>query len=686
MRPELLHGIDDADVPAILRRHLVTSPDPEKIDRAREAAEWAVEHLTDLRYRGDVCLTIAHHYVGYSDFATAVRWIDRAEEIAGTDRVFRARILYTMAVVFNHQRQTQDALTALREAQTLVDENSDLAVTARIVTLLAACYDELGMITDAEDTYVRAIELRERLGDEQGLAVVYYNFAEMCQRRDEEEMAYEHFTRAYEIEKRLNLVTGMPRTACLLAIIHAARGDADRALELVREAIDMAERAKVPVLVAHCLANAAAVYERLGQDAENERMLREAIAYAEQFDFRHLLGQLFLNLGSALIKREQYDEAERNVDRSLEMVREYGYRYAEGHAQMMQGIIARERDDYERAIERLRGAAMILLEVKASTAYLDALAALARTYTLAGATKEAAEQLVTWVEHHREIHNEHLRDRISFVQRQHERERKAAEAEIYRLKNIELTDAMRQLQILNDELRDLAAEKDELMAIAAHDLRNPLGDLKGLLSYVVNHFDTLQRDDVLDLCRDMLTTTERLLATVHNFLEVSRTDRRGYAVGANVIDLTTITRRVVQRYQPRAEEKDITLVMGTERVVTALGDAHLTDAIIDNLISNAVKFSPTASTVTVNVREMGAFAMTSVVDHGPGISETDRTKLFTKFGRLSSKPTAGEESLGLGLYLSQRMAERMNGKIDVEATEGAGATFRLALPLHISKA
>jgi len=200
-----------------------------------------------------------------------------------------------------------------------------------------------------------------------------------------------------------------------------------------------------------------------------------------------------------------------------------------------------------------------------------------------------------------------------------------------------------------------------------------------MLQTVINHFDILSKDDVLDICRDLLATTTRMSATVHAFLEISRTDRRSSGIQEETVDLVHLAHRAVERFAPRASSKGIKLLVQAPDPVFAKADASVVDAVLDNLISNSLKFVPAGTAVTLAVSHNGDSCAIRVIDEGPGISPVDQPKLFTKYGKLSTRPTAGEDSLGLGLYLARRMAERMNSRLEYEPTE-KGACFVLKVP------
>jgi signal transduction histidine kinase len=150
----------------------------------------------------------------------------------------------------------------------------------------------------------------------------------------------------------------------------------------------------------------------------------------------------------------------------------------------------------------------------------------------------------------------------------------------------------------------------------------------------------------------------------------------------DLLDLVGLSRHILQRFSKRAAGKRINLdLVCDDTPVMAMGDERFFKEILDNLVSNALKFSPADRTVLVRVEKTATAARVSVEDQGPGLTEEDRKKLFTRFARLSAKPTAGEKSTGLGLSIVKHMVEGMKGRIWVDSGPGLGAAFRFELPL-----
>ena len=268
----------------------------------------------------------------------------------------------------------------------------------------------------------------------------------------------------------------------------------------------------------------------------------------------------------------------------------------------------------------------------------------------------------------------------------------------------EIQAANTKLQEQNVELLDLSNEKNEIMGIVAHDLKNPIGSVRGFAELIENGFVDDKEAPVI--AKHIVTTANRMLELVSNLLDSNRLDSGGIQFQMVHLDIAPIVESTIWQYQHQAEAKSITLHYSAEYSLegsTSLvfADEQATMQIIDNLISNAVKYSPHGKNVFVRLKPSGhsfnensvqpiaqvtnaqmikGFLCVEVQDEGDGISPEDMKKLFGKFARLSAQPTGGEHSTGLGLSIVKKMVEAMHGRVWCESELGKGATFIVELP------
>jgi signal transduction histidine kinase len=238
--------------------------------------------------------------------------------------------------------------------------------------------------------------------------------------------------------------------------------------------------------------------------------------------------------------------------------------------------------------------------------------------------------------------------------------------------------ALGRLAASNEKLVYLNKEKNEFMGIAAHDLKNPLG-------VILNNGELLREiaEDPTgrELADRVISASERMHHLITNLLDANAIEEGKFASRLERYDLGQLVEHSVSHNRSSATRKRIEIRTGLGEYVFVRADRTATMQILDNLISNAVKYSPFDSTVQVHLLCERDSALVRVRDEGPGISEADQKKLFQKFSRLSATPTGGESSTGLGLSIAKKLAEAMGGSIECSSVLGYGSSFTLRLPL-----
>jgi signal transduction histidine kinase len=176
---------------------------------------------------------------------------------------------------------------------------------------------------------------------------------------------------------------------------------------------------------------------------------------------------------------------------------------------------------------------------------------------------------------------------------------------------------------------------------------------------------------------------DRLAVLVDQLLFLARADSHPLDLDRQPVDLFEILQEAGETARPAASAKDIALVITGEPLPETLADRSQLLRVVDNLVANAVKFTPEGGTVRVAARRDGDALVVEVADTGPGIPAAEQSDLFNRFYRGSSAIEKAVPGSGLGLAISQVIAEAHGGTIQLESTAGAGSTFRLALPLAV---
>ncbi|HMG89683.1 MAG TPA: CHASE3 domain-containing protein [Chryseolinea sp.] len=236
----------------------------------------------------------------------------------------------------------------------------------------------------------------------------------------------------------------------------------------------------------------------------------------------------------------------------------------------------------------------------------------------------------------------------------------------------------------NERLIHLNDEKNHFLGVTIHDLKSPLNRVIGLIDLVyqqgTDKFNPKQRE-FFQLIREACINMQTLVV---NLLDLNRIEQGFNTVNAESVELSPFLERIVQMFQGHAMKKGITLSLEhhqSEKLVRT--DPLLLSRILENLISNAIKFSPPNKQVWVRAIHSETNVKIEVQDQGLGISAAEQPLLFKKFQRLSNRPTGGENSTGLGLSIVMELVTALKGMISVESDGKNGSKFIVELPLNI---
>jgi signal transduction histidine kinase len=253
--------------------------------------------------------------------------------------------------------------------------------------------------------------------------------------------------------------------------------------------------------------------------------------------------------------------------------------------------------------------------------------------------------------------------------------------EISRLNN-ELVAMQRELARKNAELEKLNQLKNQFLGMAAHDLRNPLNIILSYSEFLLDEAAGRLSQEHLQFLDAIRSSSDFMVGLVNNLLDVAQIESGQLQLDAQPTDLIALIERNVALNRVLAEKKHIQLMLEVlpRRVVLPL-DAAKIEQVLNNLISNAVKYSYPNSAVRVSVLAAPGCVTLAVQDQGQGIPQSEMDKLFKPFSRTSVKSTAGEKSTGLGLVIARKIVEGHQGRLWAESQVGVGSTFYVSLPV-----
>jgi two-component system sensor histidine kinase/response regulator len=248
---------------------------------------------------------------------------------------------------------------------------------------------------------------------------------------------------------------------------------------------------------------------------------------------------------------------------------------------------------------------------------------------------------------------------------------------LIRIQSEEIAKQLQELIHQNKIQEQINHEKHQLISVVSHDLKGPFNRIFALVQ-LMN-----MSGEVNEEHKEYLSKIHQIsvdgLSMVRNLLDNRKLEDHGFDMRLEEVNLASSINTLIKHYRSVAEKKNIQVYFESPQQAMVFADRHFVNRVFENLFSNALKFSPYEKNLSILFSEEEKFWCVTIKDEGPGFTEEDQKKMFVKFQRLSAKPTGGESSTGLGLWIVKTLVEKMEGDIRCESVPNAGATFFVRL-------
>ncbi len=232
-----------------------------------------------------------------------------------------------------------------------------------------------------------------------------------------------------------------------------------------------------------------------------------------------------------------------------------------------------------------------------------------------------------------------------------------------------------------ENLEKAIEQNNQLLSIAAHDLKNPLQAIIGFSS-IIN--DETKEDETKELSNIIFNSSKEMISQIEDMLESVAMEAKNLKLNFKPANINELLTETIRKNTNRAKQKKQHIKTQFDKDIVIPVDSHWLSVAVDNLISNAVKYSPFGSDIEVTLLINNDKVKIIIKDQGAGFTEEDQKKMFNRYQRLSAKPTGGESSTGLGLSIVKDIVDKHNGKIWAENNNGIGASFIIQLPININ--
>ncbi len=476
--------------------------------------------------------------------------------------------------------------------------------------------------------------------------------------------------------------------------IYNVLDELDEALSCFTRSAKLREQADDSANLMHTYSNIGNVFAKKAMKNENKKQNYQEIALENYFkglelakispNYRIKASSFLNNIGSLYLEMNNPDEAIQYFQQSEHFAEEAQNNKSLFHALSGISEYYQFKKDYDSALKYAMRAMDCAKAINAKDKLKDLALDIANIYANLNDFQNAYSYQIVYTELLKNIFNDEMKNRITDLQTKYEVETKAKEAEIYRLKNIELVKANTEIEQQRAELEKLNSAKNEFMGMVVHDLRNPISCVLGLCDlYELKIDDSMfEPENMMRNLHIIKVAGERMNSMVSQLLDIA-------AIETGKIELNITKQKfesmILERqfyYMKLAERKEISLKIDYNNLNYELVfDKDRILDVLDNLISNAIKFTHPGGSVFLNFDiEQNKF-ITKVSDTGQGFTREELDKLFVSFQKYSARPTSGESSTGFGLLIVKKIIDLHNGEIFVQSQKNVGTTFSFSLAL-----
>ncbi|PZR33485.1 MAG: hypothetical protein DI538_18020 [Azospira oryzae] len=561
---------------------------------------------------------------------------------------------------------------------------------------LGRMFFDQGDVVRAYDNFIRAKDIFEQNGDASGLAYVFRSLANLYKSQNDFTHALEMSSKAYDLRRKIGEPRAFTSALLELGLVYQASGNTQEALNSFRKADSVATRIHDRVTKAELRLGMAEILFDTGDknsayiaskevldfitDDTNQRLfLRATLLQARYFYDKKEDAQALALLRKIMDEAESSGTPSFQRDASFFMAEiykrkkndtlynEYFNKYRILNEMLQNTDLNRqiERLQFQLEIEKREKENELLKATQASSAALIAKQRLQNIALFISVISVAVIAVIIWINgRKRRLINRKLTLQNSHI-------------------DIQRKEISTQNDILsknNQELQDLNQEKNTLMNIVAHDLKSPLNRIYGLATLM--EMEENLSAEVKEYIHLMKDSTRSGLDLITDLLDVNELEEAKGVHKKEWINFAEWMENEVRIFQEMADAKEITIEYKSTVTTKIFSDAAYLERILDNLVSNAIKFSSRSTTIALTSQLHENQLIISVKDQGPGFSKQDRPFLFQKFKKLSARPTGGESSNGLGLAIVKTLVDRLNGKIDLNSETGKGSEFVIEIPVE----
>ncbi len=545
--------------------------------------------------------------------------------------------------------------------------------------LMGVCYELISNYPEAMKFLSQAIKLSTMLGDKKKMADGLNTVGIINDNIGNHANALKTYFKALKIYEELNEPASKAIVLSNIGLVYTNIHDYVNALKFYSEANSLAEKLEDTESRLITYINMGLTYRLLNEYENSRTNLIKALTLSRDVNDRLRESLSLVELGDVEVSLGNTEEAKKYYEGGLKIKYEVDDKKGIASVHSVIGLMQFKEGQLSEAKENIKIGLKISEEIGTKQAVYIMHNLLSQIYEKENNTELAFKHYKISHEKQIEYLSEESDLKAKNLSIQNEVERALKETEIQRLRNVELAKALEEVNILNRNLKELNDEKNEFMGVAVHDLKNPLQNILSN-ARVLNRQKDITSVAVNEFTSNIIYQTDRMFNLIKKLLDHNAIEQGNIKIRKTIFEVSSFCEMIISDFADSASKKNIKVRWeDSTNNAPLFTDKDVLYQIIQNLISNAIKFSPENSEINFNVKSDEKDFIFEITDNGPGFTEKDKEKIFTKFSRLSAKPTGDEHSTGLGLSIVKKLTEIIDARLTYESEEGKGTKFTLKI-------
>jgi signal transduction histidine kinase len=578
----------------------------------------------------------------------------------------------------------EEAFTALK----FYERSSNLKGQSVALNTIGLIYRNKGELSKAYEYHNQALEIIDLTGDTTHKATTLANIGHIYKLQANYVYALEALHKSLTLCKENSYTKGEIVANFYLGSLHTILRDYPQAISYLNSSLEKSIQEKDKLSEANALFAIGVIYSKNHDYDDALTYHRRALTIRQEINDAIGQGNSMHCIGEIFCDQDNLLQALNFFKQSLQMRKNSNDKYGEAENYLAYAAVyLKTNSPYHNvllAIDYIKRGMKTAAELSAKHLLMVAYEKLSEAYKLIDHHKQALYYYEKYYQLRNEIGGDEVNLRFKKLEIELATEKSSREAEIHRLQNIELAQALSKVEELNNDLVKLDKERADFLSIVSHDLKNPIAGILLNVSTIERYHARLKPEELLKYVATIGETAQRMKDIVTSLLDNHVIETGVMQLAIESVNVNILIDAVVKDYKTRALAKSLRLKIEIpEEDVFVSADAKPLRECVENYFSNAIKYVPLGKSVTLRllVDNSKQEATIEVEDEGYGISEEDQKKLFTKFGKTTNKVTGGESSNGLGLSIVKKYIEAMKGSVGFRSVLGEGSTFYMKLPL-----